>query len=83
MSKAVHLADIHLEKGMQCIDCHYTQDVHGNGKLYGETRNAIEIGCVDCHGTIYSRATLKTSGPASAKPRQSRSGASHSQRIVA
>jgi hypothetical protein len=66
LGKAVHLADIHLEKGMQCIDCHYTQDVHGNGKLYGETRNAIEIGCVDCHGSIYSKATLKTSGPASA-----------------
>jgi hypothetical protein len=66
IGKAVHLADIHLEKGMQCIDCHYTQDVHGNGKLYGETRNAIEIGCVDCHGTIFKKAALKTSGPASA-----------------
>jgi len=66
LGKAVHLADIHLEKGMQCIDCHFTQDVHGNGKLYGETRNAVEIGCVDCHGTIYKKATLKTSGPASA-----------------
>jgi hypothetical protein len=67
LGKAVHLADIHLEKGMQCIDCHYTQDVHGNGKLYGETRNAVEIGCVDCHGTIYKKATLRTSGPASAQ----------------
>ena len=66
LGKAVHLADIHLEKGMHCIDCHFTQDVHGNGKLYGETRNAIEIGCVDCHGTIEQKATLKTSGPASA-----------------
>lgn len=66
LGRAVHLADIHLEKGMHCIDCHFTQDVHGNGKLYGETRNAIEIGCVDCHGTIQQKATLKTSGPASA-----------------
>jgi hypothetical protein len=65
LGRAVHLADIHLEKGMHCIDCHFNQDVHGNGKLYGETRNAIEIGCVDCHGTITKRATLKTSGPAS------------------
>ena len=48
--KAVHLKDIHLEKGMQCIDCHFEQDNHGNGKLYGETRNAVEIDCVDCHG---------------------------------
>lgn len=66
LGKAVHLADIHLEKGMHCIDCHFTQDAHGNGKLYGETRNAIEIGCQDCHGTIEHKATLTTSGPASA-----------------
>ncbi|HEY5381254.1 MAG TPA: multiheme c-type cytochrome [Acidobacteriaceae bacterium] len=64
--KEVHLDDIHLEKSMQCIDCHFTQDVHGNGKLYGETRNAVEIGCIDCHGTIDHKATLTTSGPASA-----------------
>ena len=62
--KAVHLKDIHLEKGMQCVDCHFGQDNHGNGRLYGETRNAVEIDCVDCHGTIDRRATLITSGPA-------------------
>ena len=47
---------------MQCIDCHFEQDSHGNGKLYGETRNAVEIDCVDCHGSIQQRATLITSG---------------------
>lgn len=64
LKKAVHLKDIHLEKGMHCIDCHFEQDSHGNGKLYGETRNAIEIDCVDCHGTIQQRASLVTSGTA-------------------
>ena len=62
--KAVHLADIHLEKGMQCSDCHFAQDNHGNGKVYGEPRAAVEIDCVDCHGTIRQKATLVTSGPA-------------------
>jgi hypothetical protein len=62
--KAVHLKDIHLEKGLHCVDCHFNQDNHGNGKLYGETRNAVEIDCVDCHGSIERRATLITSGPA-------------------
>jgi hypothetical protein len=62
--KAVHLKDIHLEKGMHCIDCHFKQDAHGNGKLYGEVRAAVEITCVDCHGSIQDRATLKTTGPA-------------------
>jgi hypothetical protein len=62
--KAVHLADIHLEKGMQCVDCHFEQDSHGNGNLYAEPRAAIELDCTDCHGTIERRATLVSSGPA-------------------
>src|SRR6266404_2515890 len=64
LKRAVHLKDIHLEKGMHCVDCHFEQDSHGNGKLYGETRNAIEIDCVDCHGRIQQRASLVTSGTA-------------------
>jgi len=60
--KTVHLNDIHLEKGMHCVDCHFRQDTHGNGVLYNEPRAAIEINCVDCHGTIRERATLLTSG---------------------
>ena len=63
--KAVQLKDIHLEKGMHCIDCHFEQDSHGNGKLYGETRNAIEITCADCHGSISQYSQLITSGTAS------------------
>jgi len=59
----VHLKDIHLEKGMHCVDCHFEQDMHGTGKLYGEPRNAIEIECVDCHGTVRGLSTLHTSGP--------------------
>ena len=62
--KAVHLADIHLEKGMHCVDCHFQQDSHGTGKLYAEPRAAIELDCTDCHGTIDNRATLISSGPA-------------------
>ncbi|HYF48220.1 MAG TPA: hypothetical protein VEJ63_02370, partial [Planctomycetota bacterium] len=61
---AVHMQDIHQERGMHCIDCHFQVDNHGNGKLYGEVRNATEIMCADCHGTIYQKATLKTSGNA-------------------
>ncbi|MFZ0523840.1 MAG: hypothetical protein WAL95_22635 [Candidatus Acidiferrales bacterium] len=63
--KAVHLADIHMEKGMHCVDCHFEQDSHGDGKLYAEPRAAIELDCVDCHGTIDARASLISSGPAS------------------
>jgi len=64
--KTVHLKDIHLEKGMQCVDCHFEQDMHGTGKIYGDRRAAIEIQCKDCHGTSSEPATLVTSGPAAA-----------------
>src|SRR5260370_19751172 len=40
------------------------QDVDGSTRLQQEVRAGIEIGCIDCHGTITNRATLKTSGPA-------------------
>lgn len=62
--KAVHLMDIHAEKGMQCADCHFAQDSHGNGLIYGEVANAVEIGCKDCHGTADALPNLLTSGPA-------------------
>ncbi|QDU28570.1 LVIVD repeat protein [Anatilimnocola aggregata] len=68
----VHLMDIHQEKGMHCVDCHFVQDAHGNTKLYGEVRAAIEITCIDCHGpadkTVMQRLHegkgMRTSGPA-------------------
>ena len=60
---AVRLMDIHLEKGMECIDCHFYQDLHGDGNIYTRNWDAIEIECQDCHGTAKKLATLKTSGP--------------------
>ena len=67
-NKAVHLQDIHLEKGMHCADCHFKQDSHGTGILYDEPRAAIEIGCVDCHGSIKAKANGITSGEAAMEP---------------
>jgi len=71
----VHLMDVHMERGMHCVDCHFLQDVHGNTKLYGEVRAAVEIACQDCHGDTDRRAIvrdedglhLRTSGPAAAE----------------
>ena len=62
--KAVHLESIHVEFGMQCVDCHFAQDAHGSGHIYGEVQAAIEITCADCHGTAMRYPNLKTSGPA-------------------
>ncbi len=65
--KAVHLTSVHLDVGMHCVDCHFSQDAHGNGHIYGEVAAAIEVDCKDCHGSAKNYPTLLTSGPA-AKP---------------
>ena len=62
--KAVHLSSIHLDVGMHCVDCHFAQDMHGNGHIYGEVAAAVEVDCADCHGTATKYPTLRTSGPA-------------------
>jgi hypothetical protein len=62
--KAVHLQSIHVDVGMQCVDCHFAQDNHGDGYIKAEVMGAVEIQCQDCHGTVDKPPTLKTSGPA-------------------
>lgn len=62
--KSVHLQSIHVDVGMQCVDCHFAQDNHGNGYVKAEVMGAVEIQCQDCHGTVDAYPTLKTSGPA-------------------
>ena len=52
--------DVHFEAGMHCIDCHTPRDVHGDGRLYADTENAVEVECEDCHGTAQSEATFVT-----------------------
>ncbi len=51
--------DIHHEKGMGCIDCHTGQDTMGDGHIYPEMKDQIEVRCEDCHGSY-------TSGPKTA-----------------
>jgi|GEM_PF-643072 len=54
-------SDVHFKAGMTCIDCHTKHDVHGDGHIYSPTKAAVEIRCVDCHGTAKQVSTLKTS----------------------
>jgi hypothetical protein len=44
-------ADLHLEKGLTCQDCHTPLDAHSSGRLIGAISGAVEIECSDCHGT--------------------------------
>jgi hypothetical protein len=48
---------------MHCVDCHFSQDMHGNGHIVGEVMAGVEIQCKDCHGTADAYPTLLTSGP--------------------
>jgi len=42
--------DIHFAKGMDCIDCHTSRDVMGDGYAYENMYLQTEITCEDCHG---------------------------------
>jgi hypothetical protein len=43
--------DIHFTKGMDCIDCHTSRDIMGDGYAYENMYYQTETRCEDCHGT--------------------------------
>ena len=51
--------DVHLERGMECIDCHTQSDIMGDGNIYSRQFQAVEIRCETCHGdsTSYPRTS--------------------------
>lgn len=42
--------DVHFAAGMDCIDCHTSRDVMGDGYAYENMYLQTEIACEDCHG---------------------------------
>ncbi len=48
----VHIApDVHAAAGMECIDCHTSRDVMGDGFQYRSMYLQTEVACEDCHGS--------------------------------
>ena len=46
-----HIApDVHFAAGMDCIDCHTSRDIMGDGYAYENMYYQTEISCEDCHG---------------------------------
>ena len=46
-----HIApDVHFTAGMECIDCHTSREVMGEGYAAPGMHGQLEIGCEDCHG---------------------------------
>lgn len=43
--------DVHIQKGMVCVDCHDAVDIHGDGKTYTSMRTpgALRASCENCH----------------------------------
>lgn len=44
--------DLHYAAGMHCSDCHVGSDVHGDGKIYSNSKQQHDIRCEDCHGNV-------------------------------
>jgi hypothetical protein len=44
--------DVHFAAGMECIDCHTSRDVMGDGFSYRNMYLQTEISCEDCHGGV-------------------------------
>lgn len=42
--------DVHMEKGLLCIDCHTKEDVMGDDRIYGYQLQVPKRKCTDCHG---------------------------------
>lgn len=42
-------ADIHHQKGMECIDCHNAYELMGSDTLYRHEEDQVTIRCEDCH----------------------------------
>ena len=51
--------DIHFAGGMDCIDCHTSRDIMGDGYAYENMYHQTEIRCEDCHGTGKKRPDFK------------------------
>ena len=49
--KAVHLMDIHAEKGMQCADCHFARTATATASSTARSPMRSRSAARDCHGT--------------------------------
>ena len=46
-----HVApDVHFLAGMECIDCHTSREIMGEGYASKDMRGQLEVRCEDCHG---------------------------------
>ena len=47
---------------MRCVDCHFGNDVHGDGHIRPNMASATGIECEDCHGSAVAPVTVNEDG---------------------
>lgn len=52
--------DVHYRKGMACIDCHDSVDLHGDGNIYSHQEHQVGIRCESCHGDAGEPPSFRT-----------------------
>lgn len=55
--------DIHHERGLECIDCHTSNELMGSGAPVARKTDQLRVGCADCHA-----AKLASIDPAALDP---------------
>jgi len=44
------IPDVHFTAGMECIDCHTSREIMGDGYAAAGMHGQLEVRCEDCHG---------------------------------
>lgn len=53
------LPDVHFRAGMECMDCHTLDEVHGTGEIPSSSESEVKISCEGCHVRGDHPAVLK------------------------
>ncbi len=46
--------DVHHKAGMECIDCHVSLEIMGDGNLYQHMDEQLKVQCTDCHSNEFT-----------------------------
>jgi len=49
------LPDVHQERGLDCIDCHTSNEAMGDGVARARKSNQVRVACEDCHAPAGTR----------------------------
>ena len=61
IDKETNQENVHSIKGMQCMNCHTTREMHGDGTEYNSMKQqgAMDITCEKCHPSVISSISHK------------------------